>query len=308
MGALMKQPASIKLRQLQYFLKVAELSHFTRAASELSVTQPTLSHQIAQLENDLGTQLLNRVGKATRLTEAGAVFSKYVKTAFSQLEAGRVAVAELEGLSRGTLRIGVIQSFSRSFLPEILGEFMRSYPAVRCVVNELTATAIEFGLQHNNLDLGIAFAPSAVEDIEVEPFLNEQFKLAVSKDHKFSKRSSINISELNNERLALLDSSFSTRNLIDNYMRKAHAIPDIVFEANSWDVILGVAMFSRGAAVVPEQAITKFFRSKLCVVSLKNPVPVRSSALLWPRGIYRTIAAKTLAQMVRKRFGKNAVV
>ena len=290
----------LKLRQLQYFLKVADMLHFTRAANELAVSQPTLSHQIAQLEVEVGTQLFNRVGRAITLTEAGSVYAKYARMAFNQLEAGQVAVAELEGLSRGNLRIGIIQSLSRSFLPAILGEFMRSYPSIHCEVSEMTASAIESALRQHRLDIGFAFSPSNAEEIEVEPVLDEELKLLTSLDHKFANRRTVKLSELNREPLALLDSSFATRGLINSYLRRAHANPAVTFEANSWDIIIGVVSFGIAATIIPEGAISPHNRDRVRVISLKDPIPVRKSALLWPPGTYRTIAARTLADMVRK--------
>src|SRR5712692_3364456 len=96
----------ITLRQLQYFLAAADTLHFTKAAERLSVTQPTLSHQIAQMEAHLGGPLFDRVGKQVRLTESGALLKTYADRAIRELEAGRLALSELEGMIRGDLRIG----------------------------------------------------------------------------------------------------------------------------------------------------------------------------------------------------------
>lgn len=296
---------NIKLRQLQYFLKVADELHFTRAADRLAVSQPTLSHQIAQLEEDVGTPLFNRVGKTISLTEAGTVYAEYVRSALSQLEAGQLAVSELEGLSRGTLRIGIIQSLSRSFLPAILGEFMRSYPSIRCEVSEMTASAIETALKQHRLDIGFAFAPTTAEKIEVEPVLDEELKLVVSLGHKFAGRRRVRMAELHREPIALLDSSFSTRALIESFLRKAHANPAITFEANSWDIVIGVVIFGIAATIIPNAAIPPHARDLVKVISLRDPTPVRTSALLWPPGTYRTIAARTLAAMVQKRLTRE---
>src|SRR4051794_33232791 len=116
----MQHLSALKLRQLQYFLAVADQLHFTKAAQQLAVTQPTLSHQIAELEAHLSTTLFERTGKSVRLTEAGELFQGHAKRAVQQLDAGIIALAELEGMLRGNLRIGVIQSFCRNLLPPIL--------------------------------------------------------------------------------------------------------------------------------------------------------------------------------------------
>ena len=94
-------PPFITLRQIQYFLAAAESLHFTRAADRLAVTQPTLSHQIAQLEAHLGGPLFDRIGKQVRLTESGTLLQNYASRAVRELEAGRLALSELEGMIRG---------------------------------------------------------------------------------------------------------------------------------------------------------------------------------------------------------------
>src|SRR3569833_2762248 len=98
----------LELRHLRYFLTVAELQHVTRAAEALHVTQSTLSHQIRQLEEQLGTELFDRVGRGVQLTQAGRLFRSFAQRALDEVDAGRTALDELGKLLRGTLRIGVI--------------------------------------------------------------------------------------------------------------------------------------------------------------------------------------------------------
>src|SRR4051812_9394432 len=174
---MIKIPHGIKLRQLQYFLAAADTLHFSKAAEQVFVTQPTLSHQIAELETHVGTPLFDRSGKAVRLTEAGRLFALHAARALRELESGWTELRELEGLQRGELNIGTSQSFLRKLFPPVLGEFMNRYPNVRLEIQEMTATEIERRLAAGSLDLGIAFAPSVLEDTELEPILEERLLL-----------------------------------------------------------------------------------------------------------------------------------
>lgn len=292
----------IKLRQLQYFLAVADTLQFTRAAEKLFVTQPTLSHQIARLESHIGTPLFDRIGKAIRLTEAGRLFRTHAARAIKELEAGQTALAELEGLVRGTLTIGVIQSFSRTLLPPILGEFLSGYPNIRLRVEEMTAPTIEHRLAEGSLDLGIAFAPSGMEDIEVEPILEERLLLVVGQNHPLANRRNVRLAELDRQPMALLGTDFSTRRLIDGYFAQAGVQADPVCETNSIEVMLGAVMQSRLATIIPENALSRNKTMKnIRVLFLRDPVPVRISALLWPRHSFRTVAARTFARMARDK-------
>src|SRR4051812_44212287 len=96
---------AVELRHLRYFLAVADALHFTRAAEALGVAQPTLSLQIRELERELGTPLFDRIGRSVRLTAAGVLFRQHAARALREVEVGRGAVADLQGLRRGTLRV-----------------------------------------------------------------------------------------------------------------------------------------------------------------------------------------------------------
>jgi LysR family cyn operon transcriptional activator len=298
-------PSFVTLRQLQYFLTVAEHLHFTKAAEKLAVTQPTLSHQIAQLEDHIGMQLFARIGRKVRLTEPGALLKAYADRAIKELQAGRLALSELEGMVRGELRIGAIQSFSRTLLPPILGSFVLAYPGICVDIQEMTGLAIEQALAAGSLDLGIGFAPSALDETEVEPMIDEHLLLVVGKRHRYVDRVSVDLAELDGLAMILLGREFSTRVLIDRYLAQAGAVPQVMHETNSMEVMLGMVAESTIATIIPEHGLHR--NDDRCQsIPLCNPIPLRTSALLWPRHSFRSISARTFGQMMRDRFLKSS--
>jgi LysR family transcriptional regulator, cyn operon transcriptional activator len=294
-------PAYITLRQIQYFLAAADCLHFTRAAESLSVTQPTLSHQIAQLEEQLGSPLFDRIGKQVRLTESGAMLKSYAGRAVRELEAGRLALSELEGMIRGELRIGVIQSFSRTLLPSILGGFITKYPGIHLNILELTGLEIEQQLAAGTLDLGIAFAPTALDGTDVEPVLEEQLVLVVGPDNEFAKRKTVRLRELDGKSLVLLSKDYLTRRLIDTYFEGVGAKPNVVCETNSLEVMLGAIAESSVSTIMSEHSLHRA-NERYIAIPLREPIPVRTSALLWPKSSFRSTSARTFGQMMRDRF------
>jgi len=296
----MKLRPGIKYRQLQYFLAVAESLHFSRAAERLFVTQPTLSHQLAELESQLGTALFDRSGKAVRLTQAGELFRAYAKRSLDEIEAGCSALAELEGLQRGELRIGVNQSFVHRLMPPIISEFLAWHPAVRLHVHEMTANQIERQLADGILDLGIAFAPSALPETELEAILDERFLLVVKHDHALASRSRVRMAELDGVPMVLLGREYSTRQLIEHYLAEAGVTPMVVCETNTIELMRRLVGASGLAAIMPESSVEE--APPVRTLPLVDPVPVRTSALLWSRHKFRTLAAKRFAQIVRDRF------
>lgn len=294
-------PDFITLRQIQYFLAAADNLHFTKAAERLAVTQPTLSHQIAQLEAHLGGPLFDRIGKQVRLTESGRLLKNYAARAVRELEAGRLALSELEGMIRGELRIGVIQSFSRTLLPSILGSFITRYPGIRLSIREMSGLEIEQALANGALDLGIAFAPTTLDGTEVEPVLEEQLLLVVGAGNEFAKRKWVKLSELNEKPLVLLSKDFLTRRLIDKYLEGVGANPNVVCETNSMEVMLGAIAESSVSTIIPEHGLGPA-GERYRAIPLRDPTPVRTSALLWPKSSFRSASARTFGQMMRDRF------
>jgi LysR family transcriptional regulator, cyn operon transcriptional activator len=297
---MIKIPPGIKLRQLEYFLAVAETLHFSKAAEQVFVTQPTLSHQIAELETHVGMPLFDRAGKTVRLTEAGRLFAIHASRALKELESGWTELRELEGLQRGDLNIGASQSFVRKLFPPLLGEFMNRYPAIRLNIQEMTATEIERRLAAGPLDLGIAFAPSVLEDTELEPILEERLLLVVNPAHPLAKFEKIALRQLDDQPMVFFTKEFSTRQLVGRYFENAGTRLNLVCETNSIEVMLGVVQQTQVATILPEGTIVR--GSDVRALPIVEPELVRVSALLWSRHSFRSFAARTFAAMVRQHF------
>lgn len=296
----MNNKPGIKLRQLEYFLAVAETLHFSKAAEKLFVTQPTLSHQLAELETHIGKALFDRSGKTVRLTQVGEVFLAYAKRSLDELTAGYTALDELEALQRGRLRIGVSQSFVRKLMPPIVADFVGRYPAVHLTVEEMMAPLIEQQLSRGALDLGIAFVPTRLEDTGIEPILEERLMLVVGSGHPLARKKRIRLADLGKEPLVLMTRDYFTRELIEQYFGQLGMEPNVVCETNAINLMMQLATQSRLATILPESTID--FSPDVAVIPICEPVPIRVTALLWSRRHYQTIAATTFAQLLRDRF------
>src|SRR5690349_15265899 len=148
--------ASIELRHLRYFLAVAEWGHFTRAAGKLHVTQPTLSHQIKQLEEQLNQPLFDRFGRRVKLTAAGEVLLPYARRVLRELDAAQSALGELHGLKRGELKVGIVQTVNACVIPQIVAQFSAAHTGIKVACSELAVEDIEAALENGRLDLGIS--------------------------------------------------------------------------------------------------------------------------------------------------------
>ena len=124
----------MELKQLEYFMTLSQELHFTRAAEKLGITQPSLSQQIRLLEHEVGMPLFDRVGKKTMLTQAGKELQHHGYNVFHELSQARAVISELQGLKRGTLKIGALLTVVNYLLPPTVMGFHNSYPNVELSV------------------------------------------------------------------------------------------------------------------------------------------------------------------------------
>lgn len=285
----------MEIRQLRYFLDIAETEHLTQSAQNLFVTQSTLSHALRQLEQELDVALFDRLGRGLKLSQAGLEFRAYARRALKELEAGRMALADLGGLKSGRLTVGVFPTFLNTVLPATVAAFHRDYPRVSVAVHALRAGPIEEQLLRGELDLGIGFHPTAHDDIETEPLFQERLMLAVHRGHPLSGQPSLPLRALAGVPLALLSRSWATRRQIDEQFRAGGVEPWIPVEMESVEALLGVCRSSESlATIVPERAARQ--ESGLHLAALDAPGLVRSAGLLWRRGTSRSAAAREFAR------------
>ena len=235
----------VELRHLRYFLALAEARSFTHAAERLNVTQPTLSHQIKRLETAIGTILFERRSKDVELTQAGRLLRPYCERILKEIELGALALSELEGLMRGTLRMGVSHSFSSSTLPNTLAEFASHYPGVRVVARVVPHLEMEQALVAGELDLAVAYISDNCEQIAAETLTEEQLVLLVGSAHPWAGRKSVPMRALAEIPLILLTSEFAARQFVDSRFAEARLPANIVLEMNAVEPILATVRNSK---------------------------------------------------------------
>jgi LysR family cyn operon transcriptional activator len=285
------------LRHIRYFLAVTEHQNFTRAAEWLHVSQPTLSQQIKQLEEALGAQLLDRSGRAVRLTDAGVAYVQYARRALQDLEAGKRAIHDVQELTRGDLRLAMTPTFTAYLVGPLVQRFNARYPGINLKVTEMNQDRIEALLAQDDLDIGIGFTETRSVDIESQAWFSETLALVVGKGHPYASRGkSLSIKEFEKESLVLLSCDFATRGHIDRHCQAQGIKPRIAIEANSISGIIGIVQHSdRLATVLPDAIARK--QEGLFPVELGVAMPPRTVALLRRKDAYRTAACRAFVEM-----------
>ncbi len=280
----------MEYRLLTYFLMVCEELHFTRAAERLSISQPTLSHQIQLLEHQVGTPLFTRIGKKIYLSEAGQILRSHALNAFHELNQARVAIEELRGMKRGCLRIGC--AGNHLLLPAIAA-FHRRYSEIEISVLELATEEVKERLLTNQVDLGIVYLPLDHEQLESLNLFEDELQLAVAAGHPLAEADAIPLAELRAHPLAMLQPKFLVRQFFDKYCENAGFHVKPILELSTLESLLQAAIAGVGAAVLPRSYLQTVNQPAISKISLRDPAPTREIGLVYRKTSYLSAAMQT---------------
>ncbi|MEU7868885.1 LysR substrate-binding domain-containing protein [Dactylosporangium sp. NPDC049140] len=264
----------VQLQQLRYFVTVAEVRHFTRAAEQLGVSQPTLSKQIHTLESALGAPLFDRSRGGVALTTAGETLLPRARRVVAEADGARDAVQEVVGLRRGRVRVGATPSLCTSLVPLVLREFHERYPDIELHVDEGGSQDLVAALVAHGLDLALIVEPARGTDpaLETVPVLRES--LVVASVAPLPAR--IALASLRDTPLVMFRTGYDLRDTTLEACRRAGFTPRYAVEGGEMDAVLAFVEAGLGVALVPSMALVNR--------------PLLNAAPLVAPGVHRTIA------------------
>ena len=270
------------LRQLSYFVAVAEEQQFTRAATRLSVAQPAVSYQIRRLEAELGEPLVHRDQRAARLTAAGQELLPHARAAIATVERGRAAVASLHGLFHGTLSVGLVRAPLDRRIFRTLGDFHRAHPAVEIVLTEQHNQELLEALARGDADaavIGITGEPLPPH-VRTRVIATEPLLLAVRPDNPLARRAGVTINTLRDCPLITLTPGSGLRTVLENACRDAGFTPRISAETSELSSLVELAAEGFGVALLPQSAVAGH-EPRVAVLELTRPRLARRTAIAW---------------------------
>ncbi len=273
----------MELFQLRYFVTAARLLHFSRAAESLYVSQPSLSLQIARLEAELATPLFHREGRRVTLTDAGeALLPLAERILESEAEARRV-VQQVAGLERGRLALCALPALDQHLLPPWLARFRRDHPGVEIRVRELRpARAVAQAVLSGSADLGFVHLPCDLQGLQMRPLLEEPLALVVPEGHPLADRERVPLAEAAGEEFVWVHEAGEPDHPLFAACVSAGFTPRVVCQSGSAQGALALVAAGLGIALLPRLAIES--RPGTRVISLADPCPGRTLAVLWKEG------------------------
>jgi LysR family cyn operon transcriptional activator len=285
----------MELRHLRYFIRAAELLNFTKAAESLYVSQPTLSVQIHQLEQELGCELFARIGRNVRLTEAGEVFLLRARQAVGELEEGAKEVDALTGLIRGSLSVAALPLIGSKLVPSWASMFKERYPNVKLHVRSGTNDDIEARLLNGTVDIGISTAPVHPELTWTELFKDETVLLA-SKRHPIAAIKVITADDLRNLRMVTPSERISPSHALGKFFEENGIEPKIEMTYDDGNALVELIKKDKYVTFLPRWAATD--EPDVCMISLPTPGLHLIAGALWN---HLSPASKAFLDLVKEQ-------
>lgn len=264
----------MNLSQLYYFRKLAELQHYTRAAKELFISQPTLSHAISALEDDLGVKLLEKSGRNVQLTEAGLEFKEYVDSALGTLDEGIAAIKKRQGRLSGTVSFGAISTVHADFLPAAVLAYRRKRGTlIDLRITQAQTKDLMDGVRKGELEFAIASEGHNTSEFTFTPLFSQQLVVAVTQGHPLANRESVTMDDLRDMEVYTYREGTTIGNAIDAFLSESGYGPhDLCLNRDSDDeVMLGsIAANEPVAALVLQTSGLAPYRN-LKIIPLDEP-------------------------------------
>ena len=277
----------VQLNQLAYFAAVADARHFTRAAEQMGVAQPTLSQQLQALETSLGTRLVVRRPGNIELTAAGEELLPIARRILAEADTARRSLAELADLQRGRVRLGATPSLCTGLVPRIIAEYHRDHPGVAIVITEGGSRDLQQRLAAGELDLAL-IVDSRPHDATLATtplFVEELVVISGADDDAPTRRARIGIPQLRNRQLVMFREGYDLRETTIAACREHGFEPTFAVEGGEMDAVLSLVAAGVGIAVVPSTVADDRFRiTRLQAPGLHRTIELsRRDAIELPR-------------------------
>ena len=289
------------IRQVGYFIAVAETLSFRQAARRLQVSQPTLTHQILALEETLGLELFERSRAGTKLTPAGRELLPNARRSLEELQGLCDHATSLSRGPGGTYRLGVSATLGPYLLPLVLPPIHRRYPALKLYVREGAPRDLESGLVSGDYDVILSPLPVDALGLNVVPLFREPLKLVLPADHRLAKKKRIDRQDLEGESVLTIEEHHHFHQQIKQLCERlgAHVMRD--YEGTSLDTLRQMVVMGMGIAFLPALYIRSEIHrpQELRVERLHGEEVYRTHALVWRKSFPASALFRAVAEQIR---------
>ncbi len=244
----------LEWQQLEYFQRVANMQHFTKAAESLFISQPALSRAISRLEKELGVPLFERKGRTVQLNRYGKMFLEKVNLALQVIESGRQELKEVVSPDSGNISLSFLHTLGANLVPELIGEYRRSYPNVTFQLFQNTARELIEQLKAGDIDLCLTTVSELDPEISWQELFSEKLFVIVPHSHRLANRDGVNLSEIAEEPFVGFKKGAGLRTITDQLCKQVGFTPKLTFEGQEVSTVAGLVSVGLGVGLIPERS------------------------------------------------------
>ncbi len=290
------------LLQLQYFETLARVLHYTRAAEELHIAQPSLSYSIGELEKELGVKLFEKENRKIHLTEYGERFLPYVQKALRMMDEGTNELKRMSGAAPLMVRLGYFHSISSTLIPKVMEEIYRNQDNKNIRFQFIEDTSYDISELLKNRKIDLAFTTTRNDWAESITIMKQPLYLAVPLGHPLAKYPSVTFADYMNEPHIVLDKGSSLRTQFDDSFRERGAIPNIVFEVHGCNAALQYVALNFGVSILPTIPAMKTERVATIPIAESGKEFVRTVYLTWNRNTTLLPVVQNVRNLIAEKF------
>ena len=293
----------MELRQLRYFVEVAEREHVSEAAEHLHIAQSAISRQIARLEEELGVMLFEKAGRNIQLTPVGKIFLIHARTAIKAIEYAKYQIEEFLDPEHGTIKIGFPTSLSTYFLPTIISAFKNEQPNIAFHLKQGSYSFLMESVK--NREIGLAFlGPVPTKDPEIDGHIlfTENVSALLPITHPLADKKSLRLSDLRQDPFVLFPKGYVLHTLAIDACKQAGFTPIVASEGEDMDSIKGLVSAGVGVSLLPDSTFYEVIPRMTVKIPIEYPEVKRTVGIITPKHRELAPSEKVFYQFVKKFF------
>lgn len=287
----------MNLFYLRYFVTLAHVQHYTKAAEQLCISQPSLSHAITQMEKDLGIPLFEKKGRKTTLTRFGEEFLTCAERTLSTLDEG-IASIQRSARGEGVIRLGLLRTLGIEFIPNLAAGFLEQNPGLEIQFTFHTGVTQDLleGLKERKYDLAFCSRPPEKMHLSAVAVKKQGLVLITPKHHPLAVKKEIDLAETVSYPYIFFEKSSGMRAVVEQMFEAIKEKPKIAYETEEDQVIAGLVAKGFGIAVVPDMELLK--KLNLEILKIASPACERSLFMVYDESVFMPPAVQHFRQFV----------
>lgn len=294
----------MNLDHLRYFVKLAEIRHYTRAAEQLCISQPSLSHAINQLETELGVPLFERSGRNTTLTRFGEEFLECAQRSLDTLDVG-IGSLQRSARGEGVVRLGFLRTLGVDYIPRLTADFLDADPdcGIQFSFHSGLSGELIDGLLQRKFDLVFCSEPDPSLGLSAVPVTSQELVMIVPKNHTLAGQESVDLADTLQYPAVFFAEGSGLRKVIDRMYDKVGGRPASVIETEEDEVIAGLVSAGFGVAVVPYMDMLQ--KLDISLLKISSPPYSRNFFMIQDDAVFLPPAAQRFRSFVLGRASKT---